>query len=565
MMQERPVDKTLLASYGDDVASFLKPIYAARGVRYTDLDLSINRLLKPNFANLARALSLLEDALILDKRILIVSDFDADGATACAVMMRMLRQMGAQFVDFLVPNRFRDGYGLSPAIVEIAKSEKMPNLIITVDNGIASVDGVKLAKSYGIKVIITDHHLPGKALPIADAIINPNLKNCHFPSKHLAGVGVSFYLCASLKTHLLQKKYFKKHNIAIPDIKSVLDLVALGTVADMVVLDRNNRILVHEGLKRMRDNKACAGIVALIETSRRSINHLEASDLGFAIAPRINAAGRLSDMTIGIRCLVTDDITLAKKYAQMLDKLNHNRRSIQTKMQDEAQAILEKKNFKHSAYSISLFDENWHEGVVGIVAGRLVRDYHCPSAVFAKNGAYLKGSVRSIEGLHVKDLLDTIDREHTHLIEKFGGHAMAAGMTIKKEHFKDFCHIFDMQIRIKLNNQAPSVKLMTDAGLSEDEINLKNAQLIMQSGPWGQGFETPIFYGCFKIIRPKIVGEHHFACQLKLTDGSIYFDAIAFFQQLIVEKQALIAYQLVINYYHGVQSLQLIIKKIIPK
>ena len=563
-MQERPINKILLASYGDDVASFLKPIYASRSVRYADLDLSIGGLLKPNFANLARALSLLEDALISNKRILIVSDFDADGATACAVMIRMLRQMGAQFVDFLVPNRFLDGYGLSPAIVETAKSEKIADLIITVDNGIASIDGVKLAKSYGMEVIITDHHLPGEVLPKADAIINPNLKNCHFPSKHLAGVGVAFYLCASLKTHLLQKKYFKKQGISVPDIKSVLDLVALGTVADMVILDRNNRILVHEGLKRIQNNKACAGILALIEMSKRSASHLEASDLGFAIAPRINAAGRLSDMTIGIRCLITDDSKLAKKYVCILDNLNHNRRDIQTKMQDEAQAILEKKNFKRSAYSISLFDENWHEGVVGIVAGRLVRDYHCPSAVFAKNGAYLKGSIRSIKGVHIKDLLEIIDREHTHLIEKFGGHAMAAGITIKEKYFKDFCHIFDTQIRSKLGNQTPSAKLMTDTQLSEEEINLKNAQLIVQSGPWGQGFEIPIFYGCFQIMRPKIVGKHHFACQLKLINREMSFDAIAFFQELVLIKQAIIAYQLEINYYQGMESLQLIIKEITP-
>ena len=561
-MLTREIDKALYESYSEDIPAFLKKIYAARSVTESQLKLSLPGLLKPNFDQLDVALNLLVRAITENRLILIVGDFDVDGATASAVAIKSLRMMGSQSVDFLVPNRFEHGYGLSPEIVNEAKKEKDPDLIITVDNGISSIEGTALARSLGIDVIITDHHLPPTILPDANAIINPNLEGCKFPSKNLAGVGVCFYLFSALKTHLEGLNYFEKHEISVPDLREMLDLVALGTVADVVRLDQNNRILVNEGLKRIRQKRCSKGILAILELTKRPIESLQASDLGFSVAPRINAAGRLSDISQGIRCLLSEDINDARRYAVTLEEFNKQRREEQSRMQDEALAIVADQSIDDSPFAISLFDESWHEGIVGIVAGRLKEDYQCPCAVFAKSGKLLKGSIRSIPDVHIKDLLDLIDRGNPTLIERFGGHAMAAGLSILPENFLQFKEAFSEAISKHLNDQKPALDLLTDGELDVSEMTLKNAQLLCDSAPWGQGFEEPIFYGDFEILNQRIVGEKHLKCTLKLIDSSAIFEGIAFFQEKLKTKQVRVAYKLNVNSFRGNESLQLMIESI---
>ena len=562
-MQTRPIDNALYESYSDDIPDFLKKIYAARSLTESQLSTSLPGLLKPSFDQLNIALELLEKSILEDQRILIIGDFDADGATASAVAMKALRLMGAKYVDFLVPNRFKHGYGLSPEIVNEAKAEKEPNLIITVDNGISSNEGTSLARSLGIDVIITDHHLPPKELPNANAIINPNLRGCDFPSKNLAGVGVCFYLFSSLKTYLNGLGYFEEQKIKAPDLRELLDLVALGTVADVVKLDQNNRILVSEGLKRIRQKRCSKGILAILELTKRPIESLQASDLGFTVAPRINAAGRLSDISQGIRCLLSEDINDARRYALNLEEFNIKRREEQTRMQDEALAIVESQSIDESQFAIVLFDDSWHEGVVGIVAGKLKESYQCPCAVFAKSDSVLKGSIRSIPDVHIKDLLDLIDRDNPNLIEKFGGHAMAAGLSIVPSNFDKFKEAFSEAITKRLKGNKPEIELLTDGKLDAFEITLKNAELLRQASPWGQGFEEPIFYGDFEILEQKIVGEKHLKCTLKLLDNSSIFEGIAFFQGKLETKQVRVAYKLNVNSFRGNESLQLMIESIV--
>jgi len=559
----REIDKTLYNSYSDDIPAFLKKIYAARSVTESQLALSLLGLLKPNFDQLDVALKLLEHTISENRRILIVGDFDADGATASAVAIKALRMMGSKSVDFLVPNRFEHGYGLSPEIVNEAKKEKDPSLIITVDNGISSIEGTSLARSLGIDVIITDHHLPPNSLPDANAIINPNLEGCKFQSKNLAGVGVCFYLFSSLKTHLEGLNYFDKHEISVPDLRELLDLVALGTIADVVRLDQNNRILVSEGLKRIRQKCCSKGILAILELTKRPIESLQASDLGFSIAPRINAAGRLSDISQGIRCLLSEDINDARRYAATLEEFNKQRREEQSRMQDEALGIVAEQSIYESPFAISLFDESWHEGIVGIVAGRLKEDYQCPCAVFAKSGRSLKGSIRSIPDVHIKDLLDLIDREKPDLIEKFGGHAMAAGLSIDPQNFLQFKEAFSEAISKHLNGKKPALDLLTDGELDASEMTLKNAQLLCDSAPWGQGFEEPIFYGDFEILDQRIVGEKHLKCTLKLINASAIFEGIAFFQDKLESEKVRVAYKLSVNSFRGNESLQLMIESML--
>ena len=561
-MQTRPIDNALYESYSDDIPDFLKKIYAARSLTESQLSTSLPGLLKPSFDQLNIALELLEKSILEDQRILIIGDFDADGATASAVAIKALRLMGAKYVDFLVPNRFKHGYGLSPEIINEAKAEKEPNLIITVDNGISSNEGTSLARSLGIDVIITDHHLPPKELPNANAIINPNLRGCDFPSKNLAGVGVCFYLFSSLKTYLNGLGYFEEQKIKAPDLRELLDLVALGTVADVVKLDQNNRILVSEGLKRIRQKRCSKGILAILELTKRPIESLQASDLGFTVAPRINAAGRLSDISQGIRCLLSEDINDARRYALNLEEFNIKRREEQTRMQDEALAIVESQSIDESQFAIVLFDDSWHEGVVGIVAGKLKESYQCPCAVFAKSDSVLKGSIRSIPDVHIKDLLDLIDRDNPNLIEKFGGHAMAAGLSIVPSNFDKFKEAFSDAITKRLKGNKPEIELLTDGKLDAFEITLKNAELLRQASPWGQGFEEPIFYGDFEILEQKIVGEKHLKCTLKLLDNSSIFEGIAFFQGKLETKQVRVAYKLNVNSFRGNESLQLMIELI---
>ena len=470
--------------------------------------------------------------------------------------------MGAKHVDFLVPNRFKHGYGLSPEIVKKAKRNKEPDLIITVDNGISSNEGVALARSLDINVIITDHHLPPNELPNANAIINPNLKGCDFPSKNLAGVGVSFYLFSALKTYLTEQGYFEKNNIQNPDLRTLMDLVALGTVADVVKLDQNNRILVNEGIKRIRQKQCSKGILAILELTKRPIDSLQASDLGFTVAPRINAAGRHSDISQRIRCLLSEDMNDARRYAQTLEEFNIKRRKEQTRMQDQALAIVEEQSIDESQFAIILYDESWHEGVVGIVAGKLKETYQCPSAVFAKADDVLKGSIRSIPDVHTKDLLDLVDRNNPTLIEKFGGHAMAAGLTIKLDKFEQFKDEFTKAIKKYLKGKKPIVELLTDGQLDSSEITLKNAELLRQASPWGQGFEEPIFYGDFELLEQRIVGEKHLKCNLKLQGTSLVLEGIAFFQEKLNSKKVTVAYKLNVNSFRGNESLQLMIESI---
>ncbi len=552
-MLSRVIDDTLYQSYSEDIPTFLKKIYAARGVAESQLSLTLPELLKPNFLDLDKALSLLEQALIKQKRILIIGDFDADGATASVVAMKSLRMMGAQQVDFLVPNRFEHGYGLSPEIVNLAIKEKHPDLIITVDNGISSFDGTDLAKDAGINVIITDHHLPSDSVPKADAIINPNLKDCDFPSKNLAGVGVCFYLFSSLKSHLYKNNYFANNNIPLPDLRHVLDLVALG---------KNNRILISEGIRRIRAKQCAPGILALLEISNRQAETLQASDLGFSVAPRLNAAGRLSDISRGIKCLLTDDMNDARRYAKELEEFNQKRRTEQDRIQTEAEEIVKAQDVSEGKFAISLFDPSWHEGIVGIVAGKLKEMHHCPCAVFAKSGDCLKGSIRSIPSVHIKDLLDLVDRQNPGLVLKFGGHAMAAGLSIKPEDFWHFKRAFSKAIKQHLDAKIPTVELLTDGELEAFNISLDNAQLLADSGPWGQGFEEPFFYGNFEIVEQKVVGEKHLKCRLKLMGDTHTHDAIAFFQAPLDTKQVTIAYKLSINTWRGATNLQLMVEQI---
>ena len=563
-MLTREIDQALLASYSDDIPNFLKKIYAARSVSESQLSLGLSNLLTPNFDQLDRALALLEQALLEQKRVLIIGDFDCDGATASVVAVKSLRMMGAKYVDFLVPNRFEHGYGLSPEIVQLAIKEKQPDLIITVDNGVSSFDGTKLAKESGINVIITDHHLPSDSLPEADAIINPNLKGCEFLSKNLAGVGVCFYLFSALRTHLQKIQYFANNNIPSPDLRTVLDLVALGTVADVVKLDQNNRILIDQGIKRIREKQCSPGILALLEIANRPPETLQASDLGFAVGPRLNAAGRLSDISRGIKCLLTDDMNDARRYAKELEEFNQKRKEEQARIQDEAQAIVDMQELSEGKFALSLFDPSWHEGIVGIVAGKLKEDYHCPVAVFAKSGDFLKGSIRSIPDVHIKDLLDLVDRKNPGLILKFGGHAMAAGLSIKLEGFSSFKQEFNKAIKAHLNNEIPKVELLTDGQLEPRDISLDNAQILQQAGPWGQGFEEPIFFGDFEIVEQRIVGEKHLKCRLKAINSNQVFDAIAFFQTPLDSTQVSVAYKLSINIWRGSTSLQLMVEQINP-
>ena len=563
-MLTREFDQVLLESYSEDIPIFLKKIYAARSVSESQLDLGLSHLLTPKFDQLSLALSLLEKALLEQKRILIIGDFDCDGATASVVAVKSLRMMGAKYIDFLVPNRFEHGYGLSPEIVRLAIKEKQPDLIITVDNGISSFDGAKLAKENNIQVIITDHHLPSENLPEADAIINPNLKGCEFLSKNLAGVGVCFYLFSALKTHLNKIQYFSKYSIPLPDLRTVLDLVALGTVADVVKLDQNNRILIDQGIKRIQAKQCTPGILALLEIANRQAQTLQASDLGFAVGPRLNAAGRLSDISRGIKCLLTDDMNDARRYAQELETFNQKRKEEQTRIQDEAQAIVDTQEVGEGKFALSLFDPSWHEGIVGIVAGKLKEDYHCPVAVFAKSGNFLKGSIRSIPSVHIKDLLDLVDRNNPGLILKFGGHAMAAGLSIKSEEFYSFKRAFHDAIKTHLNDEIPKVELLTDGKLEAFDISLKNAEILKTAGPWGQGFEEPIFFGNFEIVDQKVVGEKHLKCRLKLVGDTQVHDAIAFFQAPLESTSVEVAYKLSINIWRGNTSLQLMVEQINP-
>jgi single-stranded-DNA-specific exonuclease len=537
------------------IAPLLARIYAARSIAdVAQLDTDIKRLLP--FALLKNAeqmASLLADAIADKKKILIVADYDADGATACAVAMRGLSALGAR-VDFIVPNRFEYGYGLTPEIVQLAKLSD-PDILLTVDNGIASVEGVAEAKRLGMQVLVTDHHLPGDALPDALCIVNPNQPGCTFPSKHLAGVGVMFYVLMALRAEMRERGAFV--NQTEPNLGNLLDLVALGTVADVVKLDDNNRILVQQGLQRIRAGRSCAGIQALLRVARRQAAQASAYELGFIIGPRLNAAGRLEDMGLGIHCLLTDDAAEANDIAARLDALNHERRSIEADMQDSALAALDSYD-PAEEFSLSLFNEDWHQGVIGILASRLKDKFHRPVIAFARSQTgELKGSGRSIAGLHLRDALDLVSKRHPHLIRKFGGHAMAAGLSIREEHLNEFQLAFETVARELLDADALVKTISTDGTLAAGEFSLPIAR-DLQRQVWGQGFPEPMFEGDFRVQTQRVVGEKHL--KLKLSSPAGRFDAIRFFSAKPAPDNIHAVYSLSVNEYNGSESLQLIVR-----
>lgn len=542
-------------------------VYAARQITSSDeLDHSIEKLLPYQaLLGIEKAVEVLSDALIQNKRILIVGDFDADGATSTAVAVRALRSFGAQHVNYLVPNRFAYGYGLTPELVEAAKAYT-PDLIMTVDNGIANHAGVDAAVAAGIRVVVTDHHLPSSTLPNAAAIVNPNQMGDVFPSKNLAGVGVIFYVMLALRRHLLTKNWFADKRIAEPNMSRLLDLVALGTVADLVPLDRNNRIIVQHGLRRMRAGQCVPAIVALLELAGRDFTRIVASDLGFAVASRLNAAGRLDDMSLGIECLLTDDPIRAREIARSLDQLNDERRSIESGMQAQAMTVLNKlaNDLRDRLPSgLCLFDQGWHQGVIGILAARIKERYNRPTIVFALGqDNEIKGSARSIAGLHIRDVLALIDTQHPGLIKKFGGHAMAAGLTLQRNQFELFAKIYQDIVSTQLTEAELQHSILSDGELGEDNYTLDLATLLRDAGPWGQAFAEPIFDDTFQILEQRIVGDKHL--KLRLRKGEKILDAVAFFVDLNEWpnhrcQTVKAAYRLDVNEYKGKRSVQLIV------
>lgn len=538
------------------ISPLLARIYAARGIKdAAQLETGLDKLLP--FALLKNAqqmAALLADAIAQDKKLLIVADYDADGATACAVALRGLRAFGAR-VDYIVPNRFEYGYGLTPEIARLAESAS-PDILITVDNGIASVEGVAEANRLGMQVLVTDHHLPGDALPDALCIVNPNQPGCGFPSKNLAGVGVMFYVLLALRAELRARGAFAEK--PEPNLGNLLDLVALGTVADVVKLDDNNRILVHQGLQRIRAGRVCAGVNALMQVARKQAAQASTYEMGFIVGPRLNAAGRLEDMSLGICCLTTDDDGEAAQLAAQLDELNRERRGIEADMQQTAQAALESINPADS-YSLALFDETWHQGVIGILASRLKDKYHRPVIAFApaQNGGELKGSGRSIPGLHLRDALDLLSKRHPHVLQKFGGHAMAAGVTIRAENLTEFQAAFEAVAQELLSPADLTQTVETDGALAKAEFSM-DAALGLKQQVWGQGFPQPLFEGGFAVQQQRVVGEKHL--KLKLASDAGIFDAMLFFHAEPLPGKIHAVYSLEINEYNGNASLQLIVR-----
>ena len=534
----------------------LARLYASRGITdKAELDYELKSLIPPGaLTHAAEAARMLADAIEAEARLLIIGDYDCDGATATAVGMRALKMLGAT-VDFLLPDRFKLGYGLSPAIVDVA-AEQSPDLIITVDNGIASLEGVARAQELGIATLITDHHLPGETLPAAECIVNPNQPGCDFPSKCIAGVGVMFYVMLALRAELRERGFFADR--PEPNFASLLDLVALGTVADVVKLDRNNRILVSQGLKRMRAGQLQAGLTALFKAAGRDPKRATAMDLGFILGPRLNAAGRLADMRLGVECLLTDDPARALSIAQQLDGLNRERREIESGMQEQALVLLESLTADDAAPGIALFDPGWHEGVVGILASRIKDKLHRPVFAFAPGeGGLIKGSGRSIPGLHLRDALDLVAKRAPGILVRFGGHAMAAGATLQAEHFDRFRELF-AQVAGELLDPADLTRtLETDGALEGGYFSLETARLL-ENEIWGQGFPAPLFMDEFEVEQQRVLKEKHL--KLRLRKGNTRIDAIQFNFGKQPEHNARIAYRLSINEYMGVETTQLMVE-----
>jgi single-stranded-DNA-specific exonuclease len=563
----RPPSAALLA----ELHPVLSRVYAARGVRSAEeLDTSLVRLLPVGtLEGIPQAVELLRRHR--GGRVLVVGDFDADGATSSALMVRALRAMQFAAVDFLVPDRFRFGYGLTPEIVAVAAA-RQPSLIVTVDNGISSHAGVAAARALGVDVLITDHHLPGAQLPEASVIVNPNLAGSRFGSRALAGVGVAFYLMAALARELESAGTSSAAPVRVAEL---LDLVALGTVADVVPLDANNRVLIAQGLKRIRAGRCAAGITALLEIAGRAGNDLTAADLAFGVAPRLNAAGRIDDMSIGIQCLLTDDRAEAARLARRLDELNDERRAIETRMQQEALAAV--RTLADAApgapqrSGVCLFDESWHQGVVGLVASRVKDRLRRPVIAFAHaDAATLRGSARSIPGVHIRDVLDGIAARHPELISRFGGHAMAAGLALERDKLDSFARAFDEEVGRWMRQAPPADVLETDGELAPAEIALDTAQALRAGGPWGQAFPEPTFDGVFSVRSARLVGERHMKLWVEVPQSGRSFDAIAFNHceqgGEFVPPQGLqqLVYRLDVNEYQGERRLQLLIEHMLP-
>lgn len=566
--------------FDEQFDALLKRIYLARGItQQSALERQLSCLPSPSsMRGIDSAVAILVDALVEQKRLLIVGDFDADGATSSALMVLALTAMGFKNVDFLVPNRFDYGYGLTPEIVDLAL-EREPQLLITVDNGISSIDGVDKANKLGMQVIVTDHHLPGAALPAAAAIVNPNQPGCQFVSKNLAGVGVAFYLLSALRAQLRDNKWFTENTIAEPSMATWLDLVALGTVADVVPLDQINRALVHQGLMRIRAGRCRPGIKALLTIAGKNPQRLVATDLGFALGPRLNAAGRLDDISLGIQCLLTNDPLQAMDTARELDELNQDRKVIEQDMQREALKIVEQIPLSLEGEvpaALCLFQPEWHQGVVGLLASRIKEKYHRPVIAFARgDNGQLKGSSRSIPGLHIRDALDAVATQNPGLISKFGGHAMAAGLSLDEEKLPAFEKAFQHQVAQSLSADDLQAKIATDGELLGQQISMHTAQLLRDNGPWGQLFPEPCFEGNFKVLQQRIVGEKHLKLLLAAQSKSFHqqpdvgIDAIWFNADTAVwpsnqHKLVRCVYRLDINEYRGQQTLQLLIQFLEP-
>ncbi len=552
-----------------DLHPVIKRVLSHRNINSPEeIDYALGKLTGFNqLMGIEPAVALVVNAIKKKHKILIVGDFDADGATSTAVCMRALKMLGHTQVSFLVPNRFDYGYGLSPEIVAVA-CENKPNLLITVDNGISSLQGVRAARDAGIDVLVTDHHLAGDELPDANAIVNPNQPGCPFPSKNLAGVGVIFYVMLAVRAALREAAYFTE-NLVEPNMGQLLDLVALGTVADVVPLDVNNRILVAQGLKRMLGGKACVGIQAILKIAGRDIQRIVSSDLGFAIGPRLNAAGRLEDMSLGIECLITDDANQAMAIAERLDQLNINRREIEQQMQQQAMQSLKHLEASMSQtelpYGMCLYNADWHQGVIGILASRIKEKFNRPVIVFADdNESIVKGSARSIKGLHIRDVLEHISSKHPGMIIKFGGHAMAAGLSLNKSDFKKFEKSFNAVVQQQLSDDALQGVIESDGELQGEDFSLLLAESIRNSGPWGQGFVEPVFDGEFEVIDWRVVGEKHLKMELQSADAEQPISAIAFNfpASLMQESDGYIhaAYRLDVNEFRNRKTVQLIVE-----
>jgi single-stranded-DNA-specific exonuclease len=556
--------------FADQLDPLLQRIYQSRGIdSQASLDRRLNCLPEPqSMTGLDAATQRLVTAAKKQQPVLIVGDFDADGATSSALMVLGLRAMGFQSVDFLVPNRFDYGYGLTPEIVDLA-AEKSPDLIITVDNGISSVEGVVRANKLAIEVIVTDHHLPGTQLPDALAIVNPNQQGCDFPSKNLAGVGVAFYLLIALRTELRQQQWFDQQQIAEPNLSQWLDLVALGTVADVVPLDQVNRALVHQGLLRIRSGHSRPGIQALLRIAGKNPARLVATDLGFALGPRLNAAGRLDDISLGIQCLLCDDPQQALHTAQALDELNQDRKSIETGMQQQALAIVEQLGLddKPMPVALCLFQPDWHQGVVGLLASRIKEKYHRPVVAFARgDNGDLKGSCRSIPGLHIRDTLDAVATQNPGLITKFGGHAMAAGLSLNEDKLSEFEQAFVQQVAQLVTEDDLQARLITDGCLEAQQLSMHTAEMLRDAGPWGQLFPEPCFQGDFRIVQQRIVGERHLKLVLaphnqpEIAIDAIWFNIDTARWPNPEAETVHCVYRLDINEFRGLESLQLMVQ-----